>query len=181
MEVETDYGTIHRVPGCKDDYVNLVTYVQPAPTKGGSGIVITLQRPAMRSFQEAEEALARKPWRPGMPRKVTRDIDPDIWRGDYERTGKRTFRPIPLTGSLRTCEQQARLYALNGKDGNPPNRYAPPTVGVHTHGLAIDVHTGWLAALFRVGVSIRRVLSRRGWNQSRPDDEPWHFSFGVTA
>ena len=74
-----------------------------------------------------------------------------------------------ITGSLRTCEFQRDKFKED------PDRFAHPNVGVHTQGLAIDVHTGDLNGL------IRRTLLLLGWKQTRPDDEPWHFSFRVKA
>jgi hypothetical protein len=165
---DTEYGEIRRDEDvCKDDYRRLVTYDQP----GGGAII--LQRAAMRSFQLSEEAFGRKLWRPGMPKKVTQRIDSEVW--GTSRTGTRTFRPIYLTGSIRSCDAAERFYAMNGRDGNPPNRYAPPWVSLHPHGLAIDVNTGWLSRL------IRNILLNHGWKQSRPDSEPWHFSFWLAA
>jgi hypothetical protein len=163
LVIETEFGPVRRADGCKDDYDSLVVYDQPPA--GGTPII--LQRAAMRSFQICEERYAKERWRPGFPKKVTQRIDPEIW--GKQREGKREFRPIYLTGSIRSCDTQARLYKSDS------NRYAPPDVGVHTHGLAIDVHTGYLNAV------IRRILFNHGWTQSRPDDEPWHRSFGVTA
>ena len=159
----TDYGEIRRDPICKDDYGRLVVYDQPPV----GGQVITLQRAAMRSFQIAEERYAKKMWRPGRPRKLTRNIEYDVWGKD--RSGTRTFRPIYLTGSIRSCAQAWLLYARD------PDRYAHPNQGLHMHGLAIDVHTGYL------NPTMRTILLNVGWTQSRPVDEPWHFSYFLTA
>ena len=74
-----------------------------------------------------------------------------------------------LTGSLRTCAQQRALW----KSDN--DRFAHPSVGVHTQGLAIDVHMADL------NKRVKLTLLALGWKQSRPDDEPWHFSFKVKA
>lgn len=154
-ESMTTYGRIFRTEGkCQDDYPNLRVYDQPPE---GSA-PITLQEAAMRSFKACEEAFAKKVWRPGMPPKVTR--------------GSRVFRPIYLTvGSFRTCERAELLYASDS------SRYARPESTLHPHGLAIDVHTGYLSK-FPV---IRTILLNHGWNQSRPEDEPWHFSFHLTG
>jgi hypothetical protein len=76
---------------------------------------------------------------------------------------------IVVTGTIRTCSQQATLYASD------PQRFAHPNTTLHTQGLAIDVHTGFL------NERVRRALRDCGWNQSRPDDEPWHFSFKLEA
>lgn len=76
---------------------------------------------------------------------------------------------IKVTGSLRTCAYQADLYRRD------PNRYAPPSVGLHCQGLAIDVNTNMLSD------RVREALEHVGFTQARPSDEPWHFSFGFTA
>jgi len=82
---------------------------------------------------------------------------------------------VVVTGSMRTCELQAALYR---KD---PSRYAPPSVGVHCQGLAIDVNTTWRAALSdKQEAEFVKLMKQVGFNQARPD-EPWHFSFEVTA
>lgn len=165
---QTEYGSIRRDEGvCKDDYGRLVTYEQPG------GRVIILQRAAMRSFQLAEEAYGRRPWMPGRPRKIRQRIDREVWGN--EREGFRRFRPIFLTGSIRSCAMAFKYYSLNGKFGNPPNRYAHPSVSLHPHGLAVDVDTGWLKPIVRI------LLKGFGWNQSRPESEPWHFSYFLTA
>ena len=79
-------------------------------------------------------------------------------------------REIKLTGSWRSCAYQMTKYHSD------PNRFAHPNVTLHTQGLAIDVSTAQGGQ-----DKIRRALKRRGWSQSRPDDEPWHYSFGWTA
>lgn len=76
---------------------------------------------------------------------------------------------VVVTGSLRTCAYQAELYRSD------PNRYAPPSVGLHCQGLAIDVHTDYLTG------KLHDCLKHAGFTQARPSDEPWHFSFGWTA
>lgn len=82
----------------------------------------------------------------------------------------RLGREIVVTGSFRTCELQAALYRSD------PNRFAPNTVGVHCQGLAIDVTTEDP----ELTTKVRKVLDAEGWHQARPD-EPWHFSYKVTA
>jgi hypothetical protein len=77
---------------------------------------------------------------------------------------------IVVTGSWRSCAEQSRLYASDS------HRYAPPNVTAHTRGLAIDASMG-----APDHATVRRVLLNHGWHQARPDDEPWHFSFGVTV
>jgi hypothetical protein len=86
---------------------------------------------------------------------------------DLSRPWKKFY--VRVTGTPRTCEFQAQKYSQD------PRRYAPPNAGLHTHGLAIDVHTGFLSE------KLRKSLLKHGWHQSRPDDEPWHFSFRLKA
>ncbi len=76
---------------------------------------------------------------------------------------------IVVTGSFRTCEFQAAKYKED------PQRFAPPSVGLHCQALAIDVSTGVLTD------RIKHALKRHGFTQARPVDEPWHFSYGWTA
>ncbi len=76
---------------------------------------------------------------------------------------------VRATGTIRTCEQQMQLW-LSDK-----NRFAHPNSTLHTQGLAIDVHTDFLTE------KLRKSFLAHGWHQSRPDDEPWHFSFRLTA
>lgn len=93
-------------------------------------------------------------------------------RDSYLAAERKIGRAITVTGSLRTCEKQAELYAGDS------NRFAHPDVTGHTRGLCIDVSTA-LSGLTQVRV--RRALKARGWHQSRPDDEPWHFSLGISV
>jgi len=94
---------------------------------------------------------------------------------DAERAYARRTRPwrkrrtIPTSGSWRSCEFQAQKYKED------PNRFAHPDKTLHTRGLAIDVDTRYLNG------TIRKVLLAHGWHQSRPGDEPWHFSFHLTG
>lgn len=91
------------------------------------------------------------------------------------RYGVATNRPIGrrdiiiTPGSNRSCATQARLFAQD------PNRFADPKITGHTRGLAIDVSTSQPNQSL-----IRECLLAEGWSQTRPDDEPWHFSYGVT-
>lgn len=139
---DTKYGTVYHRPTCKDDWKNIKTVV--SRRKDGSEVPytkLTLQEPAIKSIRAVEKKLSR-PW-------------------------KKYF--VRVTGTIRTCELQASLYASD------PQRYAPPNSGLHTHGLAIDVHTGYLSR------KLKKALLADGWHQSRPVDEPWHFSFRLTA
>lgn len=175
---DTDYGTIRRDQGvCRDDYDRIVTYDQPP--FGGSPVV--LQRAAMRSFQLAEEAYGKRTWRPGWPKKTTARISKEVWGNerDRDKDGRREFRPIILTGSIRSCAVATALYFSEENQRRirqtGSSRFARPEVTLHPHGLAIDVHTGFLNS------TIRGILLDRDWKQSRPNDEPWHFSFHLTG
>ena len=96
-----------------------------------------------------------------------------LWAAE-ERYGIKTKRPSGtrnikvLPGTNRTCATQARLYASD------PNRYAKPDVTGHTRGIAIDVDQS--QPNLRI---IHNALIAEGWQQVRPDDEPWHYSYGV--
>jgi hypothetical protein len=153
--INTEYGVIYRSEQCRDDWRNIETYDQ----QGGHSL-ITLQKPAILSLKAAEQTLYRR-----------------LHPIDAERRKRRGKPPgvepiIVLPGSKRTCELQASLYA---KD---PQRYAPPNAGVHTHGLAIDVSQAQRRRKLNLTY---KVLAGHGWTRTRPDDEPWHWSFGVTA
>jgi hypothetical protein len=153
--IRTEYGVIYRSEQCRDDWRNIETYDQ----QGGHSL-ITLQKPAILSLKAAEQTLYRR-----------------LHPIDAERRKRRGKPPgvepiIVLPGSKRTCELQASLYA---KD---PQRYAPPNAGVHTHGLAIDVSQAQRRRKLNLTY---KVLAGHGWTRTRPDDEPWHWSFGVTA
>lgn len=136
----TPYGPIFHGGPCDDDYENIVLYDQ-----GGDRAVIKMQRPAIKSFKEAEEAITRK-------------------------FGRKQF--ILLTGSWRSCELQRQLFASD------PNRFAHPDTTLHTRGLAIDVSQNQSSLKLK---RIHTALTNRGWNRVRPDDEPWHYSFHLTA
>lgn len=79
----------------------------------------------------------------------------------------RTPRAIQVTGTTRSCALQTQLQ------NSDPGRFADPDSSAHPRGLAIDV-TNYPRNLTR---RARRALTRTGWRQARPDDEPWHFSY----
>jgi hypothetical protein len=175
---DTDYGEIRRDQGvCRDNYDRLVSYDQPPA--GGTPVI--LQRAAMRAFQRSEEAYGKRMWRPGFPKKRKGRISKEVWGNtrDKDKDGIRVFRPIFLTGSIRSCATAQMLYFSKENQDRirttGSSRYARPEATVHPHGLAIDVHTGYLNS------TIRGILLGHGWKQSRPEDEPWHFSFYLTA
>jgi hypothetical protein len=116
------------------------------------GSPVKLQRPALRAFRKAEREYAKlSGWSPGRIRRVG-------------------GRPIVLTGSWRSCAYQRELYNRDS------SRYAHPDVTGHCRGIAIDVSTAQLNQTL-----IARALYRSGWRRVRPDDEPWHWSYGVTV
>lgn len=78
--------------------------------------------------------------------------------------------PIICTGSWRSCTTAHALFAQD------PQRYAPPDKGAHMRGLAIDVNQ--LLPKLKLE-AIDKALLARGWHKARPDDEPWHMSFGI--
>lgn len=91
----------------------------------------------------------------------------DALRKAEERAGME----ITVTGSRRTCALQAELYARDS------HRYAPPSVGLHCQALAIDQNMDNQTAK----PATKEALLHVGFTQSRPTDEPWHWSFGWTA
>lgn len=131
--VKGNWGRIVCGGRCRDDYARIEVYHQ---TKARE---VTLQRAALRSFREAEDAVG--------------------------------FH-IYLTGSIRGCDQQARLYRSD------PNRFAHPDTTGHTRGLCIDVSQNLSKAKL---AKAHKALKYRHWHQSRPDDEPWHYSFGISV
>ena len=113
--------------------------------------VIKLQAPAVRSLKDCEKRWARL------------------------TTPWRKRRTIRVSGSWRSCELQHDLYYSDPPESQ--QRYAHPDKTVHTRGLAIDVY--WKGVFTKL--ILKRILRNHGWHQTRPDDEPWHWSFGVTA
>jgi hypothetical protein len=148
----TEYGKVYRlVGGCKDNWDNIITATIGGQYSIGSE-TYTLQKPAVDSLRWVASEIGQ--WGPFRFRK----------------------RVVLVTGTIRTCERQAALYASD------PSRYAPPSVGLHTQGLAIDVDMNWYTALSdKLKGRFRTAMRAAGWTQSRPTDEPWHWSFGWTA
>lgn len=157
---KTPYGYIRYGGPCRDDYRNMVTY---DATPQGSGLVLTLQRPAMQALLAARVRYAK---RSGWSKQR-------IARNTVKIKGLGTVpegRPIIMTpGTNRSCETQARLYASDR------SRYASPAITGHTRGLALDVSTAQANQDI-----IKACLRAEGWTQTRPGDEPWHWSYGVT-
>jgi len=149
-KIKTPYGYIRYGGPCRDDYRSLVVYDQ-----GGGNTVLSLQRPAMTAFKAAEVRYARR----------------SAWTS--ARIKKNGGRPIKvLPGTNRSCATQAALYAMN----TPTNRrYASPAITGHTRGLAIDVDQSQPNL-----DKIHAALCAEGWTQTRPVDEKWHYSYGVT-
>jgi hypothetical protein len=77
---------------------------------------------------------------------------------------------IVTTGSWRACATQAALFAQDS------HRFAHPKDTAHTRGLAVDVSMNLGAAKL---AKVHKALLNRSWHQARPDDEPWHYSFGL--
>ena len=89
----------------------------------------------------------------------------------FKAAEERCGRPIPLTGSQRSCAFQAACHAED------PSRFADPDTSGHPRGLCIDVSTAisWLRKR-----KIKRALTHEGWFQAR-SDEPWHWSYGISV
>jgi len=78
-------------------------------------------------------------------------------------------------GAYRSYAQQASLWASD------PNRFAPPTSSLHVVGLAIDV-----AADQMNRADVIAAFTAEGWHRARygagtRNDEPWHWSYGVSG
>lgn len=87
------------------------------------------------------------------------------------RAEERAGTEITVTGSSRSCEFQAALHARDSA------RYAAPSVGLHCQALAIDQNMENQTH----SPETKEALLHVGFTQSRPSDEPWHWSFGWTA
>lgn len=149
---DTKYGPVFRGSTCCDDFSNILTNTVGGDHAIGGPETYKLQSPAITSLRRVAERTGTK-----MP-----------WR--------KNKRPVHVTGTWRSCAFQAECYARD------PGRYAPPNVGLHTQGLAIDVDMNWYGALTpRQQRRFRYVMKAEGWTQARPSDEPWHFSYGWTA
>jgi hypothetical protein len=123
--------------------------------QGGGNTVIELQAPAMRAFKDAEA------W-------VWDRLHPIL-----RRRGKKGRDLIPvLPGTNRTCTTQTRLH------NEDSSRYADPKITGHTRGIAIDRDR---RVSLRRRLLHHRALLKFGWTQTRPIDEPWHYSYGVTV
>lgn len=94
---------------------------------------------------------------------------PDAMRG-FRDAERRAGRHIVLTGSYRTCAKQRADHASD------PGRFADAGESAHPDGRAIDV-----ANIGSNIATVRPHLLAAGWTQARAGDEPWHFSYGVTA
>jgi hypothetical protein len=117
-----------------------------------NGQVLHMQLSAIRAYREACRVFAKK----------------SGWsKARIKRTGGRS---ILLTGSWRSCELQKQLH------DSDPRRFADPNGSLHPQGLAIDVSTK--QADFDVA---HAALAAVGWKRARPDDEPWHHSWGFNA
>lgn len=138
---ETVFGTIFHSSTCKDDYDNIITDSRFTKYTG-----VTINRNVEITLQ-----------RPALKA--------------FKRAEEELGREIKITGSIRSCAQQASLYRSD------PSRYASPNTTLHTQGLAIDVSTNDPDLEGRV----RKVLLDVKFRQSRPDDEPWHFSYFLKA
>ena len=148
--IKTPYGYVRYGGPCRDSYPSFRTLDQ-FPENDGN-VVLTLQGPAMRAFKAAQVRYAKRSWSAKRFK-----ANPD-------------GRPIIiLAGTNRSCATQRALYASD------PNRYANPNVTGHTRGLAIDRSNAqpYLSI-------VDQCLAAEGWNRTRPDDEPWHWSFHVT-
>lgn len=138
----TRYGVIYHSPLCKDDWRNIETSDQYLKESGSD-----LWRPRSGPDVTLQRAALKS----------------------FKVAEAKADQEIILTGSIRSCAQQAQLYHMD------PQRFASPNTTLHTQGLAIDVNTDHLDR------TVRNALTLCGWKQARPDDEPWHFSYHLRA
>lgn len=157
--IKTRLGVIHYGGPCRDDYPNMERLDQDPD---GANVILTLQRPAMKAFLAAQVRFAKKSgWSEERINRTTVRIG-----GKRYPVGRRI---VILAGTNRTCATQTALYR---KD---PNRYAAPQITGHTRGLAIDRSNIQLRL-----ADVDQCLKLEGWTRTRPEDEPWHWSYGVT-
>ena len=149
--IKTPLGFIYYGGPCRDNYRNFRTLDQ-FPEKDGN-VILVLQGPAMRAFKAAQVRYAKQTgWSAARLKR-----NPD-------------GRPIIiLAGTNRSCTTQAALYRSD------QNRYANPNITGHTRGLAIDRSNAQPNLKI-----VDACLAAEGWHRTRPDDEPWHWSFHVT-
>lgn len=75
--------------------------------------------------------------------------------------------PASANDAYRPYATQAAGYARD------PERYANPNKGLHVVGLAFDIHSDFNTP------EVYNAFRQEGWHQTRPGDEPWHWSYGV--
>lgn len=152
----TPYGDIYYGGPCRDNYRNMLAYNQAGPHT-----VFSYQRPAMRAWLAAQVRYAR---RSGWTKRRIENTHVMLGGKRYTE-GKPIF---VVAGTNRSCSLQASLYRQD------PGRYAKPEYTGHTRGLAADVHQDQDG----LGV-IYECLAAENWERSRPDDEPWHWTYWV--
>lgn len=75
--------------------------------------------------------------------------------------------PASVYDAYRPYSTQAAGYARD------PERYANPNKGLHVVGLAFDIHSDYNKP------EVYQAFREEGWHQTRPIDEPFHWSYGV--
>lgn len=75
--------------------------------------------------------------------------------------------PASVNDAYRPYAVQAAGYARDS------NRFANPNKGLHVVGLAFDIHSDYNKP------EVYEAFRKEGWHQTRPIDEPWHWSYGV--
>lgn len=116
-----------------------------------------------RSYRHSDVKMQRpavEAWREA-ERLLGRRLGSGPWR-------LRRARAIPTTGTWRSYDLQLDLWLGDS------NRYAAPWVSGHVQGIAADVRTD-----FRYFALAVECLESVGWQRVRPDDEPWHVTWGV--
>lgn len=82
---------------------------------------------------------------------------------------------VQNVGTYRSYQEQAEGYA---KD---PSRFAKPGTSLHEVGLAIDVHEAQVHNKDLVDAFTKEGWHRARWGAETRNDEPWHWSYGVSG
>jgi len=118
---------------------------------------------------------------------ANREIPPDLVKirpsgtldrdaaASYERVNQALGYALPNTGTYRSFGEQSAHYYSNNEtlsDGSP--RFGNPNKSLHVVGLAVDVRADYVAK-----PEVKAALAAEGWQNPRPNAEPWHWSYLV--
>lgn len=82
---------------------------------------------------------------------------------------------VPNVGAYRSYAEQAAAYASN------PGRFASPDKSLHVVGLAIDIHRDYQDRPEVISAFTAEGWHRPRWGEGTRNDEPWHWSYGVSG